>query len=347
MIDRVLGNRLRNQKLTADWRDSAAALVGWLGAVQSQDFVGAKWALGLRASGLDDGAIERAFNAGHILRTHVMRPTWHFVTPQDIRWMLELTGPRVRAINRGYAYTSGLTDRLLARGRTVVERALEGGAHLTRQDLRLALHSARVDIVGPQLGFLLIDLEVQGVICSGPLEQKQFTYALISERAPRARSLSREEALAELARRFFQSHGPATLRDFAWWSGLTMGDVKQATLLAGVDVLAAPPALDVSRGATYLLSNYDEYLIAYQDRGAVIAPGRSRSMGVFVGEHPHQLVVDGRVAGSWRRTISARTLVVEARAYDKLSRAQRQAVLAQAERYGQFLGLAAEVRFDG
>jgi hypothetical protein len=343
----VLSTRLRNQKLAASGLDDAAAVVQWLGAVQSQDYVGAKWAVGLRAPGVDNDAVERAYNDGRILRTHVLRPTWHFVAAEDIRWMLGLTGPRVQRVVRRAGAWAGLSDHFYTRARAVIERVLDAGAHLTRKEIAAALGAARIDTSGQRLAFLIMDVEVQGVICSGRLDNRQFTYALVSERAPRARTLTRDEALTELAKRFFQSHGPATLKDFAWWSGLTMRDVKAAAAMAEIEPLACPPDLDMVAGATYLLPNYDEYLVAYKDRGAVIDPRRARNLGVFTSrEHPHQIVVDGRVAGSWRRTIDEHTLVVHARPYGKLSRVQRQALIAQAERYGRFLGLDTEVHLE-
>ncbi len=299
----LLATRLRNQKLTGRGLRRPEDIVAWLGAVQAQDFIGAKWALGLRRSNLLDADIEAAFTEGRILRTHVLRPTWHFVAADDIRWMLALTGPRVQALNRGYGRTLGIDDRLFAKGRKVVERALEGANHLTRKQLSAELSRARIDATGQRLAHLLMDIELQGVICSGPRSGLQFTYALVNERAPHATMLSREESLAELARRYFQSHGPATLRDFCWWSGLTVRDAKEAVALSEVEVMATPPLLDLAKDATYLLPNYDEYLIAYKDRGAVLDPARSRQLGVFSSEeHPHHVVIDGRVAGSWRRT---------------------------------------------
>jgi hypothetical protein len=344
----LLNSRLRNQRLTGSGFGDAASVVRWFGAMQSQDYVGAKWAVGLRAPRLDDSAVERAYNHGTILRTHVLRPTWHFVARDDIRWLVSLTGPRVQGAMRRYGANVGLTASVYKKARTVIERALDAGAHLTRKQLATALQAASIEATGLRLAFLIMDVELEGVVCSGRLEDRQFTYALVSERAPRAKVLSRDESLAELATRFMQSHGPATLKDFAWWSGLTMRDARAGVALSGVDVLASPPPLDVSRGATYLLSNYDEYLIAYKDRGAVIDASRSRNLGTFTTrEFPHQIILDGRVAGSWKRTIDRKTVGVRARPYVKLSRVQRQALTKQAERYGRFLGLVAEVDLDG
>jgi hypothetical protein len=344
----LLSTRLKNQKLTASSLRTPEAVVSWLGAMQAQDYAGAKWAIGLRAPTLADADIERAFTDGRILRTHVLRPTWHFVTPPDIRWMLALTGPRVQRINRGYARTLGLDDRTMNRARDVVERALTDEKLMTREALSLALGRARIDARGQRLAHLVMDLELQGVTCSGPRQGKQFTYALISDRAPAAPQLTRDEALAELTRRYFQSRGPATLRDFMWWSGLTMRDAKAGAALADVDVLVSAPGPDRVKDAHYLLPNYDEYLIAYRDRGAVIDPARARNLGVFTSrEFPHHVILDGRVAGSWRRRITAQTVTVDVAPYGKLSRVQAAAVGAGAARYARFLGLQGEVRLDG
>jgi hypothetical protein len=343
----LLATRLRNQKLTGRGLARPEDVVAWFGAVQAQDFVGAKWAVSLRGVKLADADVEAAFAEGRILRTHVLRPTWHFVAAADIRWMLALTAPRVQALNRNYGRTLGLDDRLFTRGRQVVERALEGGRFLTRKQLSLELGKARIEARGQRLAHLLMDIEQQAVICSGPRVGVQFTYALVSERAPRATSLSREESLAELARRYFQSHGPATLRDFCWWSGLTVRDARAAVALAKVEVMAEPPALDLAKNATYLLPNYDEYLIAYRDRGAVLDPARARNLGVYTTrEYPHHAVVDGRVAGSWRRTISSTALRIDVRPYARLAPNGRRALVEQAKRYGESLGLTAEVRVE-
>lgn len=343
----MLSVRLRNQKLLASTLTTAVDVVRWLGAVQAQDYAGAKWALALRARRLTDAAVDAAFNSGEILRTHVLRPTWHFVTRDDLRWLIALTGPRLRRINRLYTRRHGLDDDVLRRARGVVERALAGGRHLTRKELSAVLARARIAAAGQPLAHLVFDLEVQGVICSGPRQGNQFTYALLSERTPAAKPLPRDEALALLGRRYFDSHGPATVKDFAWWSGLTVGDARAAAAMADGEVLPRAAEPDRARGATFLLPNYDEYLIAYKDRGAVIDPVRARNLGVFTSlEYPHHLIVDGRVEGSWRRTITARSLIIDVQCYGKLTRAQMATIERQGERYGRFLGVSPEVRVE-
>ena len=337
----LLRRRLVNHQLDRSKFRKPVDVVRWLGAVQAQEYSGAKWALGLRAKGLTEAAVDRALDEGTILRTHVLRPTWHFVTPADIRWMLALTAPRVHAAN-AYTYRQyGLDASIFRRSRKLLERALRGGKACTRAELASVLRREGIAAEGIKLAALMIDAELEGVIVSGPRRGKQFTYALLEERAARARGLSREEALAELTKRYFTSHGPATLRDFAWWSGLTAGDAK-----AGIEAVA--PALDeevldgrtcwffgwkvpAPRASTsaHLLPNYDEYLIAYKDRGPVVA---ASGRDVFA-----HFVIDGRLAGSWKRTLKKDSVVVEAVPYRRLSRENTRALASAAERYGKFL----------
>ena len=278
--DGLLVERLLNQRLVGSSCRTAEAVVSHLGAVQAQDFTGAVWALGLRAPGLVAEDVEASFTAGRILRTHVLRPTWHFVSPSDIKWMLALTGPLVEKRMRPYDKALELDAQVYARARILIERALEGGHHLTREELSAALRRGRIVARGPRLAHLVMHAELQGGICSGPRRGKQFTYGLLAERAPRARTLDRDAALAELARRYFASHGPATLRDFVWWSGLRVKDADAAASLAGANVMPSGPGRGRAPGADFLLPNYDEYLIAYKDRGAVLDAERARNLGL-------------------------------------------------------------------
>lgn len=350
----LLSRRLQNQKLMSADKLTAAELVAWLAAVQAQDYPAAKWALGLRARGLGDADIEQAFNDGKILRTHVLRPTWHFVSPKDIRWMLALTGPRVHAINAYYYRQAGLDDRTLKRSCAMIRRSLNGGKHMTRVELAERLRRAKVAADGLKLGYLMMHAELEGVICSGPRHDKQFTYALLDERVAKTKPITRDEALPKLAVRYFTSHGPATLRDFVWWSGLTVRDAKLAIELAK-DALAEetidgrlhwsatskPPAARRTSPA-YLLPNYDEYLIAYKDWPAAdssrAANMEARSNGAF----PHHLVIDGRLAGSWRRTVKTNSVAIEVAPYKPLSKAHARAATGEAECYGEFLNMPIE-----
>lgn len=276
----IAGRRLERQRITRVMARRPADVVSWLGAVQAQEYDAAKWAIGLRMQdGTAEADIERAFNDGRILRTHVMRPTWHFVTPSDIRWMLALTAPRVHRVMSSYNRRLDLDSRTLTRGTAVIERALRGHRYLTRTELGERLHRVGLGMAGQRLAHLVMHAELEGVICSGPRRGKQFTYALLAERAPSARSISRDEALATLSRRFFRSHGPATMRDFVWWSGLTTPDAKRALDMIRArreDVggrsywtYASAPRGAIRDGMAHLLPIYDEFLVAYRDREAV------------------------------------------------------------------------------
>jgi hypothetical protein len=345
--------RLHNQKLLHSEFRNADEAVAWLGAVQSQEYGGAKWALGQRANGLTDADIEDAFNRGTILRTHVLRPTWHFVARADIRWLLALTGPRVHAVSAHYYRKMELSDRLFARSRKVFERALAGGRHLTRSELARALEKAGILAKGPRLAFLVMHAELNAVICSGPRQGKQFTYALLDRRASDARTLSRDDALAELTRRYFNSHGPATLRDYVWWSGLTVREAR-----AGLDMIKGalvheardgleywfPPSARITRRSTstvHLLPVYDEHLISCKDRGIVLDESCPRVPWFLGAEFPNQLVVNGRVTGAWRRMFGVNGVHIEVTPFRPLEKIERRALEAAAERYGRFMSVPA------
>ena len=345
----ILAARLHNQWLARPSATRAADVVANLGAVQAQDFIGAKWAIGLRAKGLDDAAVEAAFDRGDILRTHVMRPTWHFVTPADIRWLLSLTAPRVHQASKFYYKQHGLDPKTLSRAHRAIVSALEGGRFLSRTELAAALAKRGIDANGPKLGLLTIHAELEQVMCSGPVRGKQLTYALFDERAPRAKARTPRDPGAELAMRYFTSHGPATLRDYVWWSGLTVAQAKKGIEHAAlepreIDGLTywSPTWGAAARlpPATFLLPNYDEYLIAYKDRNLILPPGpapRGGIAGLNAFEHP--LIVDGVLAGHWTRRVSGRTTRVELVIKTALGATQRRAVTAAAARLKAFSGV--------
>ena len=349
----IVSLRLHNQRLAEPGFTTPAEVVSWLGAVQSQDYTGAKWALGMRTPSITDADVDRAFAAGAVLRTHVMRPTWHFVAPEDIRWLLALTAPRVHAAS-AYQYRKlELDDSIFARSNYLFAEALQGGKQLTRQELATVLHRAGIATLSAdsllRITYIVMHAELDAVLCSGAKQGKQFTYALLDERAPQARNLPRTEALAELTRQYFTSHGPALLKDFTWWSGLTTADAR-----AGIDIIGSELISEIVDGQTYwlspstqatpvedknsmayLLPNYDEYMIGYTDRDAILAPGHARKLELLF---PHWVVVDGQVVGSWKRTISKQGTEVSARLFTSMSDAQESALDEAATRYSRFLG---------
>jgi hypothetical protein len=353
----LLSARLHHQQLVGSTRRDPAQVVSWLCAVQAQDYPAAMWAIGLRAPRCHDADVEQAFNDGLILRTHVLRPTWHFVTPGDIRWLLALSAPRLHQANAYYYRQAGLDARIFAKSCAMIHRALDDGGTLTRAELATYLKRAKIPADGLKLAYIVMHAELEGVICSGPRRGKQFTYALLDKRAPMAKpqDQTREEALAELARRYFASHGPATARDFAWWSGLTAREAQLAIdavspaleswSMDGLTLWAAEDTRGSSKpGAAFLLPSYDEYLTAYKDRGAVVDRDRAANIAARTGgAMANHLIIDGRLAGGWSRTIAGNSVKIDVAPYRKLTAAQTRAVQNAAECYGEFLGLPASL----
>jgi winged helix DNA-binding protein len=344
----ILRLRLLNLQISGNKFDEPAGLVAYLGAVQAQDYGAAKWALGLRLPGATDEEIENAFNEGSILRTHVMRPTWHFVAPQDIRWMQQLTGQRVKSLLTNYNSKIELDDAIVRKSNKAVVKALKGGNMLTRSELAAVLQAAGIATNEIRMIHLMMHAELDGIICSGPRKGKQFSYALLEERVPKAKSLHREEALAGLTSRYFNSHGPATTKDFAWWSGLTINDAN-----AGLEMVRSELVHEVidnktywfpasskpakTSPAAYLLPNYDEYIIAYKDRGAVHDNSRATPRGNVI--FNNTIIIGGRVAGTWQRTFKKNVVEVAVSAFEKPGKAGEKAITKAAKNYGRFVGL--------
>ncbi|MHB1169673.1 MAG: winged helix DNA-binding domain-containing protein, partial [Longimicrobiales bacterium] len=270
--DRIRSLRLRYQRLASAPLRTPNDVVSWFGAMQSQEYAVARWSIGLRARNLHDRDVERAYAEGDVLRTHVLRPTWHFVAPDDIRWMVQLTAPRIQAQMAGRHRQLELTGRLIAKAAATIANALENGTHLTRTELQALLETNRIDLRNERLGHVMMLLELDALVCSGTPTGRQHTYALLDERAPHAASMDRDDALAELARRFFRSHGPASEKDLARWATLTLADVRRAIDLLGneiewVDVdgtalysIGAPPRRSPNAPRALLLQVYDEYV---------------------------------------------------------------------------------------
>ena len=352
-MNSIARRRLASQHLLAPTLRTAVDVVRRLGAVQAQDYPSAKWAIGQRAKSLVDDDIEQAFARGEILRTHVLRPTWHFILPEDARWMLELTGPRVKAAVASYHSTLGLDEQTLRKCYRAFERNLRDGRQLTRTELREALKQAGIRIsTGQHAGHLLLRAEQDRVLISGARRGKQFTYALFDERVPPAPRRDPDEALGALARRYFVSRSPATLLDFVWWSGLRVAEAKRAIQIAGLeseahDGRAYWSARDAfphrTRAAlAHLLPNYDEYFIGFKDRSAFAQRLGGTVRGArFDGLIGHGIFIDGQFVGGWRRApkgeLTLRPLV-------KLTATERRLVREAGQRFAKFLGVPVPVK---
>jgi hypothetical protein len=351
--------RLRNLRLLGTPLERAEDVVRWLGAVQSQEYAVAKWSIGQRTGGVGEDELDRALADGTILRTHVLRPTWHFVPAADIRWMIELTGPRVQAGNAYWNRRFGLDEALLARSSALMARELAGGRHLTRKELAAVLHREGIAAEGLRLGYILMRGELDLLLCSGVAKGKQQTYALLDERAPQAAPLTRDEALAELTRRYFTSHGPATLADYTWWSTLTATDARAGIEMVGSQLermvaadrtywfAPSPAGAEEAAPRAHLLQGYDEYIVGYSEsRDVLDVGGVARQVPEGEAMFTHAVALDGQVLGHWRRLVkaAAKAVTIEVQLATALDRAQREALDAEVDRYGTFVGLPATWR---
>jgi hypothetical protein len=348
-IQDILNSRLANQCIAGTKFKKPAELVKWMGAIQAQDFAGAKWGAALRLQNTDDAAIEKAFNEGSILRTHVLRPTWHFVSPDDIRWMLHLTAPRVNAFGASMYRKMELDDTIFKQTGKALKKALRGGKHLTRPELAFILKQAGIE-TDDLLRFTMIMMraELDAVVCSGVKRDKQFTYALLDERVPQTKIKKHDEALAELALRYFISHGPAELQDFTWWSGLSAADARK-----GLEIIKPQLIKEVVNGteywmkqsaspikakpqAVYLLPAFDEYTVAYKNRSIIldaactIPPGSSVLNPV--------IVADGKIIGTWKRTFKKDNIIVETNLFKPITKSLNERIVSAAKLYGGFIG---------
>jgi hypothetical protein len=357
MVDSDIAfRRLHNQRIASGRFEQPEEVVQWMGAVQAQDYAAAKWAIALRTQGVTDAAIERAFDNGTLLRTHVMRPTWHLVSPADIRWLLALTAPRVKAANAYYARQLALDDEICKYCNDVIAQALQGGKQLTRAELVAALQQAGILADNPlRFTYIIMCAELDGIICSGSRRGKQFTYTLLDERVPATRTVEREEALATLTTRYFTSHGPATSQDFVWWSGLTAAEAKTGIEMASKQLAreiidkqeywfsaSIPPACELAQDA-YMLPNFDEFIVAYTDRKAIFDASHidnldARGNVLF----QHTIVLHGQVVGTWKRTLTKKAVRLTPNFFVPLTEDETEAFHKETKRYGEFLTLPIE-----
>lgn len=344
--------RLSNHHLDNSSFENPRDVVGWLGAVQAQDYHAAKWTLGLRMKTATDQGIEQAFNEGSILRTHVMRPTWHFVLPEDIRWMLALTAPRVHAFG-AYMYRKEELDKaLFDRAHKILAKALENGKQLTRTELAHALKESGINASGQRLAYIIMHAELDAVICSGARRGKQFTYALLEDRVPKAPKLSREESLAKLALTYFTSHGPAQQKDFAWWSGLAIKDAQEGLESVKSKLVQekigdktywfSPHAQKVTHKSptVFLLSIFDEYTIAYRDRSALGGERYFEKLIAMGNALTSVIILDGKIVGTWKRILKKEHVDITVSPFFAFDKAQRLALYTASESYGKFHQMA-------
>ncbi len=347
--------RLAAQHITTNTLPTAGDLVGWMGAMQAQDFPMSKWAIGARLPCETEKGVEKAIDEGIILRTHVLRPTWHLVTASDIYWMLELTAPHIRASMSARHKQLELDAATLSKTNKILEKTLEGGRHRSREEVLDEFRKAGIALNDNRSAHLLFSAELDCLICSGVTQGNRQTYALLEERVPRPLSIDREEALGRLAWRYFSSHGPATLADFIWWSGLPVRDARRALemvrsgfsseTLEGETYWFDPSISNSGQGqpAVFLLPAFDEFIISYKDRKAALASQHHKKAVSENGIFRPVIVVDGQVTGLWKRTVKKDRVLVETSFFHSPDRHTYALVEAAAETFGKFLGTSGSV----
>ena len=346
--------RLRTQHLVSPYAVSAREAVGSLLAVQAENPGQAAWAVASRTPNPDQADLAALLDDGAVVRTHVLRPTWHFVRAEDIGWLLDLTGPRVRRVTgQQLRDTHGLDERSVEQAVTAVTRVLASRGQLTRAQLANELRERGIRGSRQMLMILLAHAELDGLICSGPVADGEHTYALMDERVPAPRRLTRAEALAELALRYFTGHGPATERDLAYWATLTLTDVRAGLMQVG-DRLGsfshdgrtfwhAPGEAPTrpQQPAGHLLQILDETYRGYQDsRWLLDAAGdvpRTREAAAGMA------LVDAQLLAAMRRTITPGHVQFDLRPYRALTPPELEALDQAARRYGAYLRLKARL----
>ncbi len=345
-----LGNyRITSQGIaTAKFRKPAEA-VAHLGAMQAQDFPMSRWAVGLRTAKATDAGVLAAYDKGEIIRTHLLRPTWHLVANADIDWMTRLTAPAMIASMRGQYEQRSLSEGILQKSNQAMEKILTASGPLVREELFAALKKAKINCTTQNYPYLLFHAELSRVICSGPMRGKKTTYALYAERIKKTPVLKRDEALAKLAERYFTSHGPATFADFSWWSGLKVEDARTAYAAVekqfsresiGEDVYLIPKNLKAAPDSpVHLLPAFDEFIIAYKDRGAVLPRNVSPRVVSNNGIFRATIVANGLVRGIWKRETKKGKLVVDAEYFGKVDANLRNAVEMASVEFAKFTSL--------
>ncbi|MCV2485511.1 winged helix DNA-binding domain-containing protein [Flavobacterium sp. SH_e] len=316
-------HRLVAQKLYKTSSCLPQEVVKHFGAMQAQDYAMAKWAIGSRCD-FSEKEIEEAINSGKIIRTHILRPTWHFVSAEDIYWMMDLSSPQVKRFTASAAKKFGYDDKKLNQTNNSIEKLLTGNNHLTRNEIMQKLGITKTASDDFLSSAIMMNAELDGLVCNGKMKGKQITYALLEERVPKPKTkLNKEEALAKLAQRYFESHGPATVSDFSWWSGFPP-TICQKTINA-IELQLSRITIDNQqywfkkdsfdadsfRESVHFLPAFDEILISYKTREASFNTEHQSKVFTNNGIFKPIILENGKVIGIWKRTVKKDHVKIE------------------------------------
>ncbi len=349
-LSEVAKYRLINQQINGTKIKTVSEMVAWFGAVQAQEYGPTKWGLGLRLPHLKDEDIEKDFTDGKILRTHLLRPTWHFVSAKDIRWILMLTAPRVNAANATMYRKFELDNGIFTRCNDILIKALQGGRQHTRDTLNEEFKKKKILAKGHRLSYIMMRAELDGIICSGAKQGNQFTYSLLEERVPAFNLKNRDEALAELTKRYFTSRGPATVKDLSTWSGLTLTDCRRGIELVKQyfiekiienETYYFPSEISLNNKqfqGIYLLPIYDELIMGYKNRAAILEFRNSiKPAPIF--SYGNTIVFEGQIIGTWKRTIGKKSIELECEFFKLLNKSQIRLFERAIDRYSEFMSM--------
>ncbi len=353
----IVNTRLISQQIAEKKFNTPTEIVEWMGAMQAQDFAMVKWAIGLRLPKSKEKEIHEAIDEAKIIRTHLLRPTWHFVSASNIYWMLKLTGPKIKSGMKGRLRQLELNEDILNKANSIIEKSLEKEKYLTRKELVTELNKAKIQTHNNRSSHIFLNAELEGIIASGKMKGNQPTYALLAERVTQIKLFNKEEALFNLATKYFQSHSPATLQDFVWWSGLSVSDAKKAISSIKKNFISEK-INDVEylfsnsdnyskkiEKSVFLLPAFDEFLISYKDRSSSIISWHQSKVFSKNGIFWPTVVRNGKVEGTWKREMRKDKVIITARFFDSKNNASRAKVKKEVEKLGFFLNCKTELNF--
>lgn len=347
--------RLFSQQIANPKFKSVKELVAHMGAMQAQDFNMAKWAIGLRLKKSTQENIDAAINSGSIIRTHILRPTWHFISSEDIYWMLDLTAPRIKASMKGRHKQLELTEIVLKKCNKIIQKILSENQIATRKEIIRELNKARISTDENRASHILFNAELDKIICSGKMKGKETTYALLHERVAEPKSLQKQVALEKLATKYFKSHSPATLQDFVWWSGLAITDAKSGMEMIKKDFIPEkindkeywiPKSFAPSKkieNSVFLLPAFDEFLISYKERSASVMTEHASKAFSKNGIFWPTVLINEKVMGTWKREIKKDKLSITINFFDSKTKLKNNLLEEAVARLELFLNMKAGI----
>jgi DNA glycosylase AlkZ-like len=349
--------RLVTQQISSKKFNNVKNIVAWMCAMQAQDYAMVKWAIGIRLPKSTEKLVRDAINKGEIIRTHLLRPTWHFVSADDISWILDLTAPKIIASLKHRQRYLGISPMILSRSNKIISKALLDRNSLTREEIKTELGKAKIQTDNNRLTHLLVSAELNGIICGGPEKDNKQTYALFSERVPNKQNLTKDESLAELAKRYFTSHSPASIQDFSWWSGLSLTNARHGLEMVKSKFISEtinsttywfPNSYSIPNNykiLTYLLPAYDEFIISYKDRRAAMELQHHKKVISNNGIFYPLIVSNGKVIGSWTRIIKNDKVSLNMKLFQPVDNKIKKTIDHEAEKFGKFIGKKIEIKY--